>query len=305
MLPVSSILFSTAAFASAVVIPSFNHSVDIFITTLFIFLFIRNADLSPVKSLWLGMVYVIAILIRNANFVFIIPIITYYLNTRNYVKLKFFIIGFLLTAWIIPALLYCYNGTFSPFYHTRYHTALVTKSMSVMNEIYLAPKNILKPLIHPLHGLFVWSPVTLLSLLGLVHFPKSKAKLSYVFIGIWVLFSLFYGVLMNEWHAGWSFSNRYFVNLFPIYIIGLAAFLEKYGKKMKWLIVFLFSYSIILYFNWHLCIFNAEFETPWNMVKAWIKGESNSFVGEKVSLKVVLKTAWEWCRYKYLFRIFR
>lgn len=293
LLPVISILFSTSAASVAVIMPSGNHAVDIFVNTVFVYLFTSNQNKQPHRSIWLGLVIVIAILVRYFNFVLLISIIGYYLFLKEYRKIKFILIGFFSTVWIIPLLFFVHNGTISPFYHTA-----LSASDVLSGTVGLFPRYTLKLLIHPLHGLFIWSPVTIFSFLGLLFFPKEKARLGYLFFVIVALLLLMYGYA-SDWYAGWSFSNRYLVSLFPIYIIGLAAFLEKYGRKMRFLVILMTTYSIILYLNWQLCIMNGEFGTPWNMIEAWLRGESDTSFDKKVNLKVFLYRLYESCRYKY------
>ncbi|MFC1646036.1 hypothetical protein ACFL2Y_02525 [Candidatus Omnitrophota bacterium] len=175
--------------------------------------------------------------------------------------------------------------------------------MDSLGVIASSPKFALKYLVHPLHGIFIWSPVTIFSFLGLIFWPKGKQKLGYFFITTWLCFLLLYGFI-PEWYAGWSFSNRYLIGLFPLYIIGLSAFLEMNVKKMRWIIVLTTTYSIVLFINWHLCVMNPEFDTPAALVKIWSSGKSSTFIGGTINAEIVLKRLWEWCRYKYIFRIF-
>jgi len=300
-LPAISILFSTGAFAAAVVQPSWNQTVDIFVNTLIVYLFLKNLrENNAKKSIWLGLLIAIAILVRYANFMWLFSITAFFLISRNYKKAMFFILGFLCFIWTFPALLYTYGGSTSPFTQVN----ITFENIKFRGQISLTPKYILKYLVHPLHGLFIWSPATIFSALGLVFFPKEKKELGFLFVITWLFFLIFYGFI-PWWHSGWSFSNRYLVGLFPIYIIGVAAFLERYGGKLSWLVILATTYSIILFFNWHLCIMNPEFETPADLIKNWVKGESSTFIGKEVNLKIFLRRLWEWCRYKYIFRIFK
>lgn len=291
-IPVISVLFSTTAFAAATIIPSFNHAADIFINTLFICLFFEDGKDHQRNSFWLGLLYVVAILIRYLNFILIIPLIVYYFLSKQYRKIKYFFMGFFCIGWVIPLILYIYNGTASPLYHTAFFSMSFTWGN-------LIPKYFLKYLVHPVHGLFVWSPVTILSALGLLKLSKPKEKIGYFLLGIWLLLVFVYGYF-NNWNGGWSFSNRYLVSLFPVYIIGLAALLENYGPKLIILVIVMTVYSIFLFFNWYLCVLEPEFDTPWGLVKAWMKGYSPTFVGGKVNLNTFLQRIYEVCRYKHI-----
>lgn len=293
ILPSLSILFSTSAFTIGVVQPSLNHAVDIFVITLFIYLFVNSNNSNPKKSFWIGIFYPLLILVRYFNFVFLIPLFIYYLYLKEWKKIKYLIIGLLCSIWIIPLIFYIYNGSISSL---RYKNNVA----QFVNTMPLFPVYFFKYLLHPLHGLFIWSPVTIFSGLGLLLFPKTKEKLGYVFLGIWFLFLFLFG-FFPAWYGGWAFSNRYLVGLFPIYILGLSAFLEKYNKRLTIIITILTIYSIILYLNWRLNIMNAEFGTPWNMIESWVKGEAESSYDKKLNIGIFFHRLYETCRYKYLF----
>lgn len=297
ILPTIAILFSTSAFATAVIQPSLSHAVDIYLIVSIIYLISVDKNSSPQKSFWLGVIYVLLILSRYMNFVLIFPMVFYYFKNREFTKIKYIIIGILSIVWIVPLIFYVYNGSiFAP--------RSSDSAVEIVRSLPLIPKYFFKYLVHPLHGLFIWSPVTIFSLFGLLAMPKTKQKLGYLFLGMWFSLVVMYGFI-HGWHAGWSFSNRYLVGFFPIYIIGLSAFLEKYRKKAIYLVLVATLYSVILYLNWHLCIMNGEFGTPADMVKAWTKGESNSFLDTKVNLQTFANRLYEMCRYKYLFKLIK
>ncbi|MCX5696514.1 MAG: hypothetical protein NTU54_00830 [Candidatus Omnitrophica bacterium] len=298
LLPVISILFSTSAFSVSVLMPSFTHAVDIFVNTLIVY-FILKSNKSERSAFWLGMIYVVSILVRYANFVFAFPLLLYFIFCGEWKKMKFFSLGLLSSGWIIALVFYFYNGNaFLPYD--------INSSGTVQTIVNLPhwPRFLLNTLFNPVHGLFIWSPVTIISILGLAVMPKEIKKTGYLFLGLWLAIVIFYGY-MYFWSAGWSFSNRLLSGLFAIYVIGLSAVIERYGRKIACLVILLTFYSIILYLNWQLCIFNAEFGTPGDMVTAWIKGESATSMDKVVNIKTFLQRLWVMCRYKYILRFMR
>lgn len=295
ILPVLSVLFSTTAFAAAVVVPSFNHAVDIFITTLFVYLFLVNQNKLPRRDFLMGVVYVLAVLVRYFNFVFILPALIYLFTSKEYKRIKYFIFGIASSIWIIPLVFYLYNGSFLA---SAPHIATPADFFSGSQ---LAPIYIFKYLLHPLHGLFIWSPVTALSLFGLLYFSKVKQSLGYTLFAIWFFILWLYGYFPG-WSAGWSFSNRYLVSLFPIYIIGLAAFLERYKRIAVYLILAATIYSVILYLNWRLNIMDGGLGTPWNAVESWLRGEAVASLDKKLDFGIFWHRLYETCRYKYLLK---
>jgi hypothetical protein len=75
------------------------------------------------------------------------------------------------------------------------------------------------------HGLFLWTPVLLLSLIGLVMLcrrePVAGAGLLAAFASTYYVVSCY-----EAWHGISSFGNRYFVGLTPAFIVGAAVALE-------------------------------------------------------------------------------
>jgi hypothetical protein len=292
---VVSILFSTSAFTVAVLMPSWGHAVDIFVNTLFIYLFLDYQNRKDSKTAWLGLLGVIAILVRYVNIALIVGAVIYYLWSRQYKKIYYLICGFIALAWVIPAIFAVYNTTPSLFTHTEAPGILLKGAWG--------PRYLLKYLLHPLHGLFVWAPAAIMSAIGLAMMPLKKQKFGYMLLIIWLVCLLPQGML-RDWYAGWSFTNRYIAGLFPILVIGLAAFLNRYGKIAYWTVVFATLYSVILYLNWHFCVINGEFGVPADMIHSWQKGFSDTFTGNILNLNTFLNRIYESCRYKYLLKAF-
>jgi hypothetical protein len=298
LLPTISILFSTSAFSVSVLVPSFTHSVDIFVNTLIVY-FILDSSRNQRSAFWLGIMYVVSILIRYANFVLVFPLLFYYCLCGEWKKIKFFSLGLITFGWIIPVVFYFYNGTpFSPYDLNS------PASVQAVATLPHWPRFILNCLLNPVHGLFIWSPATIISVFGLWVMPKAIKKIGYLFLGIWLAIVIFYGY-MYFWSAGWSFSNRFLSGLFAIYIIGLSAAIEKYGRRIVYLVILMTFYSIVLYLNWQLCIFNAEFGTPWDMLRVWLRGESDTFLDKKVNFYTFFNRLYQYCRYKYIFMLFK
>jgi len=293
MISVLSVLFSTSAFVVAVIMPSYSHAVDIFLITLFIYLMVKYEGEEPRRLFWLGALYPITIIVRYFNFVLIVPIMVKLLFGKKYKKIVFILLGVLSTVWIIPFLFRYYNT--GPY--------LSEENSFFLTRVPWYPKYALKLLVHPIHGLFIWSPVTILSALGLVKMTDKNRSKGLLFLSMWTLLVLVYG-FFYDWHAGWSFSNRYLVGLFPIYVIGLSVFLDAYGKKAVYFAALFTGYSLFLFFNWYICVFHGQWGTPIDMVNAWITGESPGFLGHKVTIKIFLQRIIELCRYKYIIRLF-
>lgn len=292
-----SVIFSTSVFVVAVVMPSYNHAVDIFVNTLCLYLLLSNAHFSSKRSFALGFMYVIAMFVRYFNIIWIIPIALLHYFEKAKKSFAAFLLGVFSIIWLYPVVLYVFNGGFLSFFVGDNTTEIV----SYMVVYY--PKYFFKILIHPLHGIFIWSPVLILSFIGQLKLLKTRRNIAIVLFTIWFL-TIAINSFSPIWYAGWSFSVRYIVCLFPVFVIGIAAFLEEYGKKFIPLVVIFTLYSIFLFFNWYLCVIHGEFGTPFDLIAAWQTGRSETFAGNIVNLQTFFAKIMECCRYKYLLRIF-
>jgi hypothetical protein len=71
------------------------------------------------------------------------------------------------------------------------------------------------------HGLFTWTPILVLALIGLVLFLRIDRKLAFYFLTIFAVFSYVLACYVN-WDGISSFGNRFFISLGPAFIVGLA-----------------------------------------------------------------------------------
>ena len=85
-----------------------------------------------------------------------------------------------------------------------------------------APKYALRVLFSPIAGLFPWSPVTALALLGLLPLCWRDGRLALSAGAIFVLQALVNG-MVRDWWAGSGFGMRRMAELYPIYVTLLAA----------------------------------------------------------------------------------
>lgn len=294
ILPVLSILFSTSAYVVAVRMPSMSHTVDIFLNTLVIYLVLRYEEKAPYYMIFPGLMCVFASLVRYANGLLAFTMVVYLFMRKRPRHSVWFIGGGLAFSWLVPWTLTVYNG------HSLRLFAIA--SDEILTKVSLIPRYTLKYLFHPLHGLFVWAPSAFLGVWGWEALGKRNKPLALCFAGYWIVFLMYYGMFFN-WYAGWSFTNRYLVNHFCILTVGLAAFLDRKPAVFVWLVVLLTVYSLFVYVNWDLCIIEAEFGPIGDIVTAWMRGFSPSFMDKTVNVHTVLHRFGEYCRYKYLFSI--
>lgn len=76
------------------------------------------------------------------------------------------------------------------------------------------------------HGLFSWSPITLVGVLGLIALARRSGRLS---LALFAVFAAQVAVVgsYDTWWGGASFGARRFINCMPIFALGLAALLDR------------------------------------------------------------------------------
>ncbi len=81
------------------------------------------------------------------------------------------------------------------------------------------------------HGMFSWTPILLLAIVGLPFLVKRDALLGQ---GALLTFLAYYYFIASyqDWDGLSSFGNRFFVSLTPIFILGLAALLESLARRL-------------------------------------------------------------------------
>ena len=85
-------------------------------------------------------------------------------------------------------------------------------------------------------GLFIWHPVFLLGLLGLILVFKQRRSLALLallgFAIQWYLVSSW-----HNWVQGDAFGGRMFIVCSPIFVIGLAPLVERLARRWPWRVI--------------------------------------------------------------------
>ncbi len=92
-------------------------------------------------------------------------------------------------------------------------------------------------------GLFIWHPLLLLAIIGLIISPKKIRPLNWILL-IAFLLQVYFISSWWSWWQGASFGGRMFCNCSLIFTLGLASLWEQF-KERKWLI---YSSIITLFF---------------------------------------------------------
>jgi hypothetical protein len=93
---------------------------------------------------------------------------------------------------------------------------------------HLYPLNPLRMLFSDHRGLFLWTPVVFLGVIGFVRLIRTRSAERWPLV---IVAGMALGVVLAYafvpfWDGGWAFSQRYFTSFFPIGALGLASLLE-------------------------------------------------------------------------------
>jgi hypothetical protein len=82
------------------------------------------------------------------------------------------------------------------------------------------------------HGLFSWTPVVFLSLVGLFFLRKTDPSLGLYSILVFAAFLYVIGSY-QDWNGLSSFGNRFFVSLTAIFVLGLSGFISYVARVVS------------------------------------------------------------------------
>jgi hypothetical protein len=267
-----SVAFGTPFMYYATIEPTMSHVPGAFVMTLIFWLFHRfEVDKSthqhPVVWAALGLATGLVTLVRWQLVLVAIPSGFLLLYRKQWISLTVFIICILLLIWPIPAVWYRFYNRF-----------ITVPAEHVHREPFLVgPKYILQTWFSARAGLFVWSPVLFLGVLGISKVPKSD-YISLLFgSSIFMLQSLV-NASTSDWFGGWAFGMRRLTELYPFYVLALAWFLDPLGKALRrsgWtlgivLCTTLCMWTVFLLISYHRGFIAPDTGTPSDAVRFFI-----------------------------------
>jgi len=207
--------------------PINSHAVSFFASSLFVFLWVSIDEKKSCQLFLLGAIGGVLAVIRNQDIIFSLPVALKLALKKNVSRVFIFLSGILIA--FIPQIIVwriLYGQIMSPY-------------LLAGERFYFLQPQILTVLFNFQNGLFLYSPILVLSIIGLFYlFPKSR----FLAASGLVLFILQLYIVAS-WHyftQGASYGGRMFISLMPYFILGFAALAEKY-KQMFGKIVILVS----------------------------------------------------------------
>ncbi len=194
--------------------PYMSHVPGTLLIALVIYILVTHRQHSP-SWFFMGFLLGVAFLVRWQLALYALPIGLWALVNGQWRKSVLLAVGFLLLAWHLPFTWWRMYG--SPW--------VVPAAVQGQQEFLAWPVYLIEVLFSPQRGLFLWSPLVLLALCGLVLLFRKDRGLSASLIMIFVV-----QVLMNasvhDWGGGWAFGMRRMTELYPVWVIGLAVVVE-------------------------------------------------------------------------------
>lgn len=115
--------------------------------------------------------------------------------------------------------------------------------------------NLAAVLVAAKHGLFTWSPMLVPAVIGLFSLARRHRPLALP-LGAVALASWYVNAAVWDWWAGEAFGARRFLSLFPLFVAGLAAWLQpalEAGRRFRpWLVAFLVAANLLFLFQYQV-----------------------------------------------------
>lgn len=235
------IWFATPVVFYLYITPPMAHANSLFAVSLFLFVWLYTRDERQMRE-WvaLGVTAGIMVLVRELNWLFLLApavdelfeawdayrvarvesaldrrglLATWWHRfsprTRGYLAMAVPLFLLVLPQLLVYRML---HGTFGP-------TPFVVDKFSAF------PLHALQVLFSGFHGLFSWSPITLIGTLGLLALAQRNGRVA---LALFLVFAAQVAVVgsYDTWWGGASFGARRFINCMPIFAVGLAALLD-------------------------------------------------------------------------------
>jgi len=255
---------------------TYTHVVEAGILAAIVYLFVVQEK----KSFLIGLLLGLMTLVRYTSIVFALPFLAYYLWKRKNSDAMKIVAGVL--PFAIAILFYWWKLFGSPFISSYAASSVVQGSGSFISALPVYIPNVLFSLASNPPGLLWWSPIAVISLLGVWHWKNEK---KFVLLGLFAMLLVVTGMSFGG-TTGFSFSNRYFAALFVVYVIGCAVLLQKFGEKAKIILAAMACWTAILFLLHLAGEYPNDFPNFFSMWDYWFTQGNISSLPQKVFEKL-------------------
>lgn len=225
------LFLSTPTLYYATIEPFYVHEPATFLTSLTLYLLLRwkEGKRNSLLMLAAGLAGGIGTLVRWQVALTAWALALWLPLHRKWRETGLFALGFWAVAW---HLLYTWNWMFG--------RPLV---LSAAESGFLSlPTHLPQVLFSDGRGLFVWSPLTFLGLVGWGLLARRRKWLALCLGGAFLLQAAI-NASVADWWGGWSFGMRRMTELYPLFVVGLAMLLGQ--AKPRWLQGALWGASVL------------------------------------------------------------
>jgi hypothetical protein len=208
--------------------------------------------------LWVGLAAGLTALCRWQVALIAFPVGVELLVRRRWRAFVAMCVGFALLAWIIPYSWWRMYGKL----------ALIPATQGDKSAVLIAPVNTWRVLFSPISGLFPWSPIAALALLGLWPLARRDWPLALSLAIMFLLQALVNGSVKNWW-AGIGFGMRRMAELYPLYVLSLAVLIRATSQR-RWPATLIWTLTVTCaMYGLALLIarFNFTWTNPWGLAR--------------------------------------
>lgn len=215
-----------------------QHGMSELLLSIMIFFVIINEKKEDNKNIiYLGIASSLFIFNRPSDSLLLFPILTYIL-------IKFKIFHYLGSLFFVSIPFLFYNFYFFRYITGGYHR--VVDNLGIGSG-YLS--NLIGLLISPSRGLFVYSPILIISIFGYLNISKianKKIRMFLFIFGIPIMLDVLLYSSFGAWWGGWTYGPRYLTGILPIFAIYMGLYLGNYNSFDKFDKKKIFSIGLML-----------------------------------------------------------
>ena len=182
--------------------PSYTHAADTFLISFAFLLAVSSGN--ALRNVLLGVTLSLSVFLRVNNAVLAVPIVMIAIYLQRNGRALIPIISGALPVLLVQ--LYFNYDQYGRFLASPYR---------VSAQSFLIPM-----LFHPFAGMFIWSPIVLLALIGLGLGAWKKERIAVASL-ILVCVALLSIQFQANWWGGCSFGQRFFTHLYVFWVIGI------------------------------------------------------------------------------------
>jgi hypothetical protein len=278
-------LFGSPLFYYTAFQPSYKHAVDALFLTLFVYLLLRVLEEpAPRTAVALGACLAVLVSIRYANIALLPGALLPFLVRRDFARLRYAGLACVATAaflFALPAVRHIpfkrpqgasalagqapvarppvvrAAGFFIPDPCKDYPRYEINWIACLRNKLGIVPSALGPPrmLVSVRRGLFLWTPLTAFSVLGVALLfgsrPRQRTFLLCLSMSALLLVWI-HGLWGDFWTNGFSFSQRFLASLFPFYLLGTAELIRRFRLRAAVVLTLCALFSLYAGFNHYL-----------------------------------------------------